>query len=442
MNSQNKTSGHKISGQTDNAQLEQAFQLFNQFSAELTDSYADLESHVTELTKELFHARSERIVQLAEKESLAARLEGLLDALPAGIIVLDTNERIMQTNPIACIMLEISEETLIGSPWNDIAQRSLIHVGDEVQLKDERWVHVSVRSLNHTNKEKSGKLILLSDITETRLLQNKLNHQQRLSSLGEMIAGLAHQIRTPLSSALLYVTTINHPLNDENERIEFAEKAKDKLFHLERMVSDMLQFAKGDVVKSEYINTNEFMIDFKSSFESDKRIENGEVNIHKNLKNVIIKANHDVILSALQNIVDNALDALIESAFDKKLRIHIDAYLSDNNEFVVKIIDNGCGMTNDVKEKIIQPFFTTKSTGTGLGLAVVNATIHRYGGLLQIQSKEGVGSCFRLLFPRAEVSGLLPSSIVSRNKKINVNERLSTVTSITVNKKDTREVLI
>lgn len=438
MINQNVTSDQSISKVQDSVQLEQAFKLFNQFSEKLTDSYTDLESHVTRLTLELAEARSERLKQLAEKEILASRLEGLLDVLPAGIIVLDKDDRITQVNPVASSMLSGIENSLIGSIWKDIAQYALLNEGDELRLKDGSWVNVTARPLrSESGEEKMGKLILISDITENRKLQNKLNQQQRLSALGEMISGLAHQIRTPLSSALLYITTLNHPLNDKSERIEFAEKAKERLLHLERMVSEMLLFAKGDVVKSEYINTYEFMNQLKKSFDLDDRVESGSMTVSNNLRNVIIQANVDVVLSSIQNIIDNAIDACIERENDESTCVKIDALLNNKNQFEISISDNGCGMSQEISEKILQPFFTTKSTGTGLGLAVVNATINRYGGVMLVRSEEKVGSHFTITFPRSEIFGLLPSNIISNKQKTNNINLLSTA-----KENDTREVVL
>ena len=438
MINQNVTSEQSIGEVQDNEQLEQAFKLFNQFSEKLTDSYTDLESHVTRLTLELAEARSERLKQLAEKEILASRLEGLLDVLPAGIIVLDKDDLITQVNPVASSMLSGINNSLIGSIWKDIAQYSLINEGDELRLKDGSWVNVTARPLRSESGEaEMGKLILISDITENRKLQNKLNQQQRLSALGEMISGLAHQIRTPLSSALLYITTLNHPLNDKSERIECAEKAKERLLHLERMVSEMLLFAKGDVVKSEYINTYEFMNQLKKSFELDDRVESGSMTVDNNLRNVVIQANADVILSSIQNVIDNAIDACIEMDNDETSCVKIDASLNNKNQFEINISDNGCGMSQEITEKILQPFFTTKPTGTGLGLAVVNTTINRYGGVMLVRSEEKTGSCFTITFPRSEISGLLPSNIIRNIQKTNNINLISTAKD-----NDTREVVL
>ncbi len=423
-------------------QLENAFELFNQFSEKLAGSYGDLESHVTRLTKELAEAHSERLIELAEKEVLAKRLEGLLDALPAGIVVLDADNRITQTNPVARLMLgtDIDNMKLSGKNWENIAQKSIKTHGDELRLADGRWVNLSARPLCIDNTGVNrGKIILISDITETRTLQMKLNRQQRLSSLGEMIASLAHQIRTPLSSALLYISTLNHPLNDEKERIRSADKAKERLFHLERMVNDMLLFARGDVSESEYINASEIMIQLKGTVEPNDRMEQSRVeqirfDIDSNLQNVMIQVNRDVLLSAFQNIIDNAIEACCEvdnrdtessdAEDDEVLLIEINAFLNADNQFEINIEDNGCGMSTAVKDKVLEPFFTTRSSGTGLGLAVVSATINRYSGEIVIDSKEGVGSNFNIKFPRAEVAGMLPSnlsSIVSHNGKKIIN---------------------
>lgn len=388
---------------SDEGQLEDAFLLFNQLSEKLADSYGDLESQVAQLSQELAEARNERLIQLAEKEVLAKQLAGLLDALPAGIVVLDDDDRITKTNPIAREMLGLPGiDKFRGEAWENIALSSLITEGDELRLRDGRWVSVSACPLG----EDPGKIILISDITETRNMQNMLNRQERLSSLGEMIASLAHQVRTPLSSALLYISTLNHPMNNEKERIRYADKAKDRLRHLERMVSDMLIFAKGDVSKSEHINASEFVADIEKMIELDNRAERMFLVVNSNLRGVTIRANRDALLSAIQNIINNAIEACYQAP-----EIKITAFLNKVDQFEIHIKDNGRGMSEETREKVLEPFFTTRSSGTGLGLAVVNSTVSRYGGELSIHSEEGVGSSFNIVFPCAEITGMLPSQV-------------------------------
>lgn len=411
-------------------QLENAFELFNQFSEKLAASYSDLESQVARLTKELAQARSERLIHLTEKELLATRLEGLLDALPAGIVVLDDNERITQTNPVARLMLAGDKDNsqLLGKKWQKIAQRCIKTEANELRLLDGRWINLSVCPLTIDNTGlNKGKIILISDITENRKLQIKLNHQQRLTSLGEMVASLAHQIRTPLSSALLYISTINHPINTQQDRVRFADKTKERLHHLERMVNDMLMFARGDVSEAEYINASKIMLQLKNTTEAHSdhngRPEKIQFHIDRNVQNTKIKANQDALQSALQNIIDNAVEACVSTK--KQAVIKVNAFLNANNQLEISVADNGCGMSETRKQKVLQPFFTTRASGTGLGLAVVNATVSRFGGEMVISSKQGVGSKFIVKFPCSEAAGILPSNLSrtqsnARSKIINI----------------------
>ncbi len=439
-------------------QLENAFELFNQFSEKLAGSYSDLESQVARLTDELVEESNERLIQLAENKALATRLEGLLDALPAGIVVLDDENIITQTNPVACLMLasKADSTTLIGQKWKNVAQKSILTDDDELRLQDGRWINLSVCPLKPNDAaSNAGKIILISDITENHNLQMKLNRQQRLSSLGEMIASLAHQIRTPLSSALLYISAINHPINTEQDRIRFADKTKERLRHLESMVNDMLVFARGDVLESEYINASEAMHQLKSLAENSDVAERIVFDLDSNLQNVKIKANHDVLQSALQNIIDNALEASVAIANADRddataVMVEVKALLNADNQFEINIKDNGCGMSRAIKDKALEPFFTTKSSGTGLGLAMVNATVNRYGGEIDIVSEVGVGSHFTITLPCLEVTDTLPSNIsqlpvlVARGtagqRKINrVNNFLSDKNIINVQFKNSNE---
>ena len=181
--------------------LHEAFHVFSQISERLTESYRGLEERVAVLTKELAAARSERLQQLAEKEQLANRLRQLLDAIPGAIVVLDGNDIIQDYNPGA---VELLGEPMLGEKWADVAKKSITGMSSDgyyATLSDGRQVGISSRALG----TEPGRILLLKDDTETRRLQEMLSRHQRLSAMGEMVARLAHQIRTPLSSALLYV---------------------------------------------------------------------------------------------------------------------------------------------------------------------------------------------------------------------------------------------
>lgn len=223
--------------------LEQAFSLFNQMSAQLTDSYGLLEARVTELKGELAHAGAQRLQELAEKERLANRLQNLLDLLPGGVIVIDGMGVVREANPAA---IDLLGQPLLGMLWRHVISRCFApreDDGHEVSLKDGRRLSIATRSLD----AEPGQLVLLNDLTETRHLQEQLARHERLSSLGRMVASLAHQIRTPLSAAMIYASHLAEQELPVETQQRFAARLKDRLHELEHQVRDMLVFARGEL---------------------------------------------------------------------------------------------------------------------------------------------------------------------------------------------------
>ena len=379
-------------------QLEDAFTLFNQMSARLADSYGDLETQVMRLSKELARVHDERLRELAEKELLAKRLEGLLNTLPAGIVVVDEQGCISQTNPIAEEMLG---EPLPGKVWDELTSHVFIQ-GDELRLQDGRWVSISARPL----LGEPGRIILITDITETRNLQDVLNRRQRLTSLGEMVASLAHQVRTPLASALLDLSNLTCPDVQQAARVRFAERAKGRLQHLERMINDMLVFARGGEIASECFAVNEFVAQFQQSFEPQLAASRATLIIDNRAPGAKLQGNRDALLGAFQNIANNAIEACDETP---TLEITVAPGADDNIEF--EFVDNGCGIPEAIRERILEPFFTTRGSGTGLGLAIVNATVNHHNGKFTIESEEGKGSCIRVSLPDPDKRDALPSGV-------------------------------
>jgi two-component system sensor histidine kinase FlrB len=226
--------------------LEQAFALFNQMSSQLTDSYSMLEARVTELKGELAVVSAQRMQELAEKERLANRLQNLLDLLPGGVIVIDAQGIVREANPAASELLGLPLE---GELWRHVIARCFApreDDGHEISLKDGRRLSIATRSLD----AEPGQLVLLNDLTETRHLQDQLARHERLSSLGRMVASLAHQIRTPLSAALLYASHLTEQELPVATQQRFAGRLKERLHELEHQVRDMLVFARGELTAS------------------------------------------------------------------------------------------------------------------------------------------------------------------------------------------------
>lgn len=382
--------------------LRSAFELFNQMSEQLADSYHLLENRVAELNEELSTLSDRRLEELAEKEKLANRLESLLNFLPGGVVVLDSSGRVSESNPAATDLLG---EPLQGELWRDVIARSFAprqDDGHEVSLHDGRRISIQTRNLGA-----DGQIILLTDQTETRRLQGELSRHERLSALGKMMGALAHQIRTPLSSAMLYAGHLCSGKLDDDRRQQFSEKILGRLNNIERQVQDMLFYVKGELALNDVISVAQLQADLAEAMEVPLMTSESRCEWVINCREQYIQCNRDALIGALLNLVNNAIQAVDRKAV---LRIEFNTYphmLNDpklNSEEArlwIRVCDKGPGMPAELLSSVGDLFVTTKAQGTGLGLSVVKAVARAHHGKFLLQSTVGKGTCASLLLPFA-----------------------------------------
>ncbi|MET1078195.1 MAG: ATP-binding protein [Pseudomonas sp.] len=367
--------------------LEQAFALFNQMSTQLSESYNLLEARVTELKGQLALVSAQRMQELAEKERIAHRLQSLLDLLPGGVIVIDGQGVVREANPVARQLLG---QPLVGMLWRQVIARNFApreDDGHEISLKDGRRLSIATRSLS----AEPGQLVLLTDLTETRRLQDQLSRHERLSALGRMVASLAHQIRTPLSAALIYASHLTEQVLPVEQQQRFAGRLKERLHELEHQVRDMLVFARGDLPLPDRLAPAALFEALRTAAEPHL----GELAVRWQCDPVAgeLLCNRDTLVGTLLNLVDNAIQAAGRQA---RLKIHLYGHAG---QLRLCVSDNGPGIDASTLARLGEPFFTTKTTGTGLGLAVVKAVARAHQGSLQLLSHVGRGTCAILTLP-------------------------------------------
>jgi two-component system sensor histidine kinase FlrB len=384
------TASHAEANDLNIEHLQQAFQQFNRLSENFVHSYQDLEDQVESLADKLAREVSNKQHQLIEKEKAASRLQSLLSILPAGVVVIDEHGYVQDCNAVS---VDLLGRPLLGEKWIAIIQRSFaprLDDGHEVSLKDGRRVHIETRSLDY----EPGQLIVLTDLTETRKLQDKVNQDKRLSSMGKMMASLAHQIRTPLSSALIYADGLSNTNMGKDKQKKFSEKLVSCLTHLDRHINDMLQFARSGGLQKSIKPCTEISqaVSQHATDHYPELIINNDTNHTFN-----VELNLDAVLSALSNIIDNAFQACEKNQL-AEVSLSI---TTQDNLIMFKVSDNGEGIEQKKIDKILDPFYTTKSGGTGLGLAVVHGAVKAHQGELNIQSEIGKGTDITLTLYRA-----------------------------------------
>ncbi len=358
--------------------MQQAFAQFNRLSENFVQSYQSLEDQVESLADRLAREVQNKELQLVEKEKVASRLQNLLAILPTGVVVLDAQGRVQDCNAVA---VDLLGRPLLGEQWITIINRCFApryDDGHEISLKDGRRVRLETRSLDY----EPGQLIVLTDMTETRNLQDKVNQDKRLSSMGKMMASLAHQIRTPLSSAILYAEGLSNPELAASKQQKFSHQLIACLSHLERHINDMLQFARSGGLKKSQQNLIKVTDDLVEQV--CEQYQQVAVTCDS-VKNQSIWINSDAIYSAIRNLIDNALQATQDIETPK-----VSLFISTKNQkLIIAVEDNGCGISQSFDEKIFEPFFTTKQGGSGLGLAVVHGVVKAHGGKVHVDSQPG-----------------------------------------------------
>ncbi|WP_235282028.1 sensor histidine kinase [Methyloterricola oryzae] len=396
--------------------LKDAFQVFNELSENLTRSYLDLESQVGRLTAELAAARSERLSTLMEKEKLAIRLQRLLEALPGGVLVTDGKGRVVEHNAAASAMLG---GDLKGRRWLEALDAAALPLADtpnQRQLLDGRTVSLSLNPL----VDEPGQIILLTDISEVRALQEMVSQQKRLSALGEMVASLAHQVRTPLSAALLYASNLGGEQLSGAQRARFAAKLVERLQHMERQVNDMLAFARIGRLSLEKIDASGLLRQVAESFEPPRDGRQVRLDLGQCVGECEIFGNQDALLGILHNLINNAVEAF--AGQPGTIRLSLEQPGASRLRIVVA--DDGPGIPEDVRPHIFEPFFTTRAQGTGLGLAIVDCVVRSHGGCVTCQSKAGKGTRFLIDLPVAGAGSLLPGGYRGKQQSPGVQDHV------------------
>jgi two-component system sensor histidine kinase FlrB len=324
----------------------------------------------------------------------ATRMTRLLAVLPGGVIILNGEGLIQQSNAAAAALLG---QPLNGQVWTTIIERAFgaqAIAGDDMSLHDGQLVHISTSPL----EDEPGQIVLVDDVTQTRQLQQQVSHLQRLSSMGEMAARLAHQIRTPLSTALLYVAPLLKDNTDPQLIQRFAKRLHNSISHMERLVKDMLAFSRGDMAETAPVLLQDLLAGVEQQFRSQSDIENIYFEIYDAAKNTYVYGSKDALTSAVNNLVNNA-----RLACEGGGEVIIFADIIQDEEHTkyieISVEDDGVGIAKADQDKILTPFFTTRSSGTGLGLAVVKSIAKAHKGELWFESDEGEGSTFCLRLP-------------------------------------------
>jgi two-component system, sensor histidine kinase FlrB len=372
-------------------ELHEAFRAFGSVSEQLTGAFDSLRAQVAELRAELREAH-------AGNEHLAARLSALINGLPGGVLVLDSDGKIRECNPVA---RELLGEPLLALDLAAVLERVSVSTGDTLrhtELRSGRFVNISRREL-----QSGGEVVLLTDVTESHLMQVFLARQQRLLTLGELAAGLAHQIRTPLAAALLYASQMTLPERSSEDLARCADRTVGSLKLLDKLVNDMLAFAHGGAAR-ELVSVSA-LLEQVAQWLRPALHRGVRLTISTQAPDLMVRANAPSLVSAVLNLATNALQAATADGDSAPLELEIMARRAVGDRAQIVVSDNGPGVPAPIRARIFESFFTTRARGNGIGLAIVKSVVEAHlGSVTLVDSTDGAcaGATFIIDLPAEE----------------------------------------
>jgi signal transduction histidine kinase len=274
---------------------------------------------------------------------------------------------------------------------------------------ESRTTNITVAPLLNREFDAVGRILIVDDITDSINMERQLTQSEKLSSIGLLAAGVAHEVNTPLAVISSYTQMLSkHLMTDDTNYARFhpvLEKITQQTFRASEIVNGLLNFSRMGTVDFSNVDVNAILRDTALLLEHS--MKSGNVKLELNLSESLppVFGNRGKLQQVVVNLIMNAKDALQ----DKKSGHVLIATLKTSNGIEVCVEDDGPGMPPEVLSKIYDPFFTTKSNpkegqrrGTGLGLAVTYGIVQEHGGTIEVASTVGSGTIFRILFPVAE----------------------------------------
>lgn len=387
------------------AELKQAFHMLTSVSEKMESSYERLKGQAEELKQELFEKNARLLVSLQEQQRLETFLEGILQNLPVGILVTDKEGRVRLANQMARDTLDRSQRDLVGAKYTafEILRQIPLRSGASIEKKKGRSVYsCSVSSLNGSGASGGDWVILIEDVTEIRRWKALAERQKRLSSMGEMGARIAHEIRNPLGSMELNVAMLLEELEGDPALYALAGRLASGVRTVTQTLSNLLNFAKGTDPRWERLEVPRLVgeaLEFTGPLLREKAIR-----VHEDYaeKGCNILGDRILLRQALLNLIVNAVEGMEPGG---SLRIgtvnqeETAGVWRGSPAIKVFVQDSGKGIPDEELDRIFDPFFTTKSQGTGLGLAIVNNIVESHGGIIEVESRIDTGSCFVMSLP-------------------------------------------
>lgn len=377
--------------------LSEAFQNFTKASRSLETYYELLQEKVRYLTNELEKKNKELQTALSDAERNKDYLNAILYNLEEAIIVVDPEDRVTMLNKSAEDLLGISRSEAVGKVFNNLHFLISKNNSETILTVTGRQYSIilSHSTIVDSRGSSRGSVVLIKDITRLRELEIQQERDQRLKAMGEMATRIVHEIRNPLCSVQLFSSMLESELQNTPHK-ELARGISTGISSLNTILTNMLLFARPHKPSSKKIPIDRVVEESVVILIPLIRARN--IELKKSLHRYEVLGDGELLKQVFINVILNAVQALPNGG---DLNITMEESAAS---VIVHVKDNGLGIDSADIEKIFNPFFTTKDTGTGLGLTIASQIMQAHGGYIKVHSGEDRGTTFSLYFLRQEAS--------------------------------------
>jgi two-component system sensor histidine kinase HydH len=335
----------------------------------------------------------------------------VLASMANGLISIDIKGRIISYNSLALDLLDLEEAEAQNKDFPDVIdihdsaiQQTLQHcvpvIEREIKYEQKSGktipMALSATPIKNEDNECEGAVIVLRDLSEIKQLEEKVRRSEKLAAIGKLAAGVAHEIRNPLSSIRGFAQFLKHALKDMPRDRQYAETMVSEVDRINKVVTDLLTFARPMEADLKPTNVTELIEHAVRLVEADAKFQ--ALDIRMNIP-VLPEFKMDVnqMTQALLNLLLNSLQSVKQGGY-----IEVGAELNSHSGLQLWIEDDGPGIAEDKIQRIFEPFFTTRETGSGLGLSIVHKIVENHNGEIRVQSPPSgkkYGSRFTIIIP-------------------------------------------
>jgi len=358
-----------------------------------------------------------------EYERLKEFSENIVESINVGILAAGLDDRVESWNTqmerlsgigradaVGRTLSELFPVTLVSELERTQGEMSIHHLDKFVleSSRGEATFNIAIAPLVSRDMDRIGRLVIFDDITDRAELERRLVQADKLSSIGLLAAGVAHEVNTPLAVISTYAQMLGKQVAEDEQKSRILDKIAKQTFRASEIVNSLLNFSRTSASELTEVQINKVIQETLSLLEHQMRKASIEVKVRLEPGLSPVKGSSGKLQQVFLNLFMNARDAMGEAgiAAPGGTRGVLEVVTRQGEKGVeVDVIDTGHGIAPEHLSRIYDPFFTTKSAkkGTGLGLSVTYGIIQEHGGVIEALSKPGEGTCFHLEFPAIHV---------------------------------------